>query len=87
MELLYAAQNDQLQVVRDLLNQGADIHYQNDMPLRIAVFHGHVSIIQELFNRGVSIKRLSRSLQKQYRYLIPTRVISIEDYCKDPYIS
>lgn len=52
--LLYACQNGHLSIIKLLIEHGANIHYKNDLPLRVAVF-GHLSIVQYLIEQGADI--------------------------------
>ncbi len=58
--LYFAAQNGYIEVVKELLNLGADINLAaNDgaSPLFIAAQNGHVKVVKELLNRGAKINQ------------------------------
>ena len=54
-QLLRACLNGNLNKVKDLLNQGANIHYYDDDPLHIASKHGHLDIVKYLITQGANI--------------------------------
>lgn len=54
-QLVHAAGDGFLQTVRGLLNQGADIHTQDDAPLRHAIIYGHAKIVQLLINSEADV--------------------------------
>jgi ankyrin repeat protein len=53
--LALAAQNGFLDVVKVLVNKGADIHSHNDLPLRIAALKGHIHVMEYLLDCGANI--------------------------------
>ena len=48
--LLEAAANGLVELVRDLLGKGADIHMCNGLPLRMAEYNGHTETVRVLRN-------------------------------------
>ena len=53
--LIKSARNGFLKGVQMALNNGADIHYQNDWPLRFASHNGHTDIVKLLIDNGSDI--------------------------------
>ena len=49
--------------IRAALNQGADLHNQNDFPLFLAASNGHEQATHELLNSGADIHRPSMFIQ------------------------
>lgn len=41
--------------VRDSLSHGADVHYENDLPLRSAVYLGYTEMAEELLGKGANV--------------------------------
>jgi len=58
--LIESARNGNLEAVRNALNNGADIHAQNDESLIIAVINNHLEVAQLLIERGANINVLSQ---------------------------
>ena len=54
-QLVRACENGNLNKVKDLLNQGANIHYYDDDPLHIASEYGHLDIVKYLIEQGADI--------------------------------
>ena len=58
MQLHKAAEKGNLKKVKELLNQGANIHARTKngfRPIHWAAAHGHLNIVKELLNRGAKI--------------------------------
>ncbi|MBB5052697.1 ankyrin repeat protein [Afipia massiliensis] len=53
--LLWAAAHGQTQLVKLLLNRGADIHAMDDKALRLAALKGHTDTVRLLLDRGAEI--------------------------------
>lgn len=51
-KLVWAAKNGHRDVVRLLLDKGADLHTLNDKPLRMAAMNGHNGLIRLLLDKG-----------------------------------
>lgn len=49
--LIEAARDGNLQLIRELLNRGANVHFASDWPLFGAVQNGHLNIVRELLDR------------------------------------
>ena len=50
-----AAQNNQIDKLKNLLSQGADIHTDNDFVLRYSAGYGHLETVKLLFAQGANI--------------------------------
>ena len=50
-----AARNNQLDELKKLLSQGADIHADDDATLRTAAFNGHLEVVKFLITQGANI--------------------------------
>jgi ankyrin repeat protein len=55
MNLAEAAINGHLDVVRSLVENGADIHADNDFALRYTAVNGHIDIVRFLVENGADI--------------------------------
>ncbi len=53
--LAEAAENGNLQKVKRYLDEGDDIHYQDDYALRWAAFYDHLEVVELLLDRGADI--------------------------------
>jgi ankyrin repeat protein len=54
-KLINAAHAGNLEVVKCLVEQGADIHIDNELPLRYASYKGHLEIVKYLVDHGADI--------------------------------
>jgi ankyrin repeat protein len=54
-QLMDASTNGQLDLVKQLIEQGADIHARNDWALRAASIRGHLEVVKYLVNKGADI--------------------------------
>lgn len=54
-ELVSAVTNRDLEQVLACLGKGADVHYQNDLALRYAVYLGYIDITEALLKRGANV--------------------------------
>ena len=62
-ELIEAALRGDLPEVQRLVNEGADIHAQNDQALMYAAAGGHLPIVKFLINRGSSSSQVTFMLE------------------------
>ena len=53
--LIVGSEFGHLNVVRELLRQGANVNAQHDKALRMAVYNGHLAVIKELLDNGADI--------------------------------
>jgi len=54
-QFIKAIQNNQIDKVKNLLDQGADIHDDNDWALRESAFYGYLEIVKFLLTQGANI--------------------------------
>lgn len=54
--LRWASEMGHLEIVKVLLDCGADIHVHRDYPVRMAAAHGHLSTVQYLVEKGADAK-------------------------------
>ena len=54
-QLIHAATNGNLKIIKYLVEQGADIHADNDYALRLASSYGKLEIIKYLVEKGSNI--------------------------------
>jgi len=54
-QFIKAAQNNQLDELKNLLSQGANIHINNSEALREAAYYGYFEIVKILIERGANI--------------------------------
>lgn len=59
-QLCIAVKNNDLQGVKLLLEDGADIHVDNDYPLRIACNSGNLKLVKFLIKSGANMKVIPR---------------------------
>jgi ankyrin repeat protein len=50
-----ASENGHLEVVKYLVEAGADIHNSDEFPLRLAIYNGHLEIVKYLIELGADI--------------------------------
>ena len=50
-----ACWNGNLEVIKDLVENGADIHNFNDWPLTVAAYCGHLKVVKYLVEKGADI--------------------------------
>ena len=53
--LIVASRNGRLDVVRLLLDHGANVHANDDQALRFAAYNGHLNVVRLLLDRGANI--------------------------------
>ena len=53
--LIYYSEHGYLSVVKYLIEEGVDIHFVNDTPLRLATIIGHYDIVEYLVRHGADI--------------------------------
>jgi ankyrin repeat protein/endonuclease/exonuclease/phosphatase family metal-dependent hydrolase len=53
--LIYASERGHLEVVKYLVGKGADIHFKNDVPLRLASHNGYLEVVKYLVEKGANI--------------------------------
>jgi hypothetical protein len=51
-ELAAASARGDLQEVKRLINEGADVHYSDDLPLRRSVDFGRLDVVKYLISKG-----------------------------------
>ena len=56
--LRFAAERGHIDIVRLLLDHGADIHAKDDQALRKASYSGHENVVQLLLEKGADIRRI-----------------------------
>ena len=54
-KLIEAAKSGNLEVVKYLVENGADIHAEKDYALRLAAYNGHLDVVKYLVEKGVNI--------------------------------
>ena len=54
-EMIEAAENGHLEVVRELLKRGADIHYRDDEALLVAAVKGNLELVHLLLDSGANV--------------------------------
>ena len=55
MQYRWASENGHLEVVRYLVEQGANIHANNDYAIRWASENGHLEVVRYLVEKGANI--------------------------------
>ena len=60
-QLIHAATNGQLEIIKYLVEKGADIHFNNDYALRLASSYGKLDVIKYLVEQGADIYRNNNS--------------------------
>ena len=55
MDFIDACKHGSLDKVISLLDQGADIHTDNECPLRWSAYYGHLPVVQYLLEHGADI--------------------------------
>jgi ankyrin repeat protein len=58
-KLIHAAQTGQLDIVKLLIEYGANIHRSDDAALRFASFEGHINIVKYLIEKGADVQALN----------------------------
>lgn len=53
--LVQAAREGNQASVKAMIALGANIHWQNELPLRQAALHGHHDVFKELYDSGASV--------------------------------
>jgi ankyrin repeat protein len=53
--LMSASAYGRLDIVRELLDRGADIHTHSEQSLLEAIWNGHLNVVRELIDRGADI--------------------------------
>lgn len=70
--LCVAIRNKQADCVYYLLEQGADVSVQGDLPLKIALVHGDLPIVKRLLAHGANLKKIAQeefiSLAEQHNH-------------------
>jgi len=54
-KLEVAVRGSNLELVKSLINKGADIHIDDDKPLRLASRYGHLAIMKYLISKGADV--------------------------------
>lgn len=68
--LIWASGNGYLELVRLLLERGADVHAYNDLALRWASRMGHLDIVKLLLERGANVHANGGSALKWLRRMV-----------------
>jgi ankyrin repeat protein len=66
-------ENNNIEQVNKLLNEGADIHYNNDLPLMISSYRGYYEMTKFLLDNGANINAT-------YRYNCPIIYACLNDH-------
>jgi len=67
--LLWASENNHLEIVKYVIEKGADIHAENDSALCRASYHDHLEIVKLLIEKGADIHAGHEyALRKAFRY-------------------
>jgi ankyrin repeat protein len=53
--LVDACANGNLDIVKDLVKNGHNIHYQNELPLRWACYNGNIDVVKYLLSLGADL--------------------------------
>lgn len=53
--LIYASQNGHLEIIKHLVENGSDIHVQEDKAVRMASSNGHLEVVKYLIEKGADI--------------------------------
>jgi len=53
--LVQAAEEGDRAAVKAMIALGANLHWQNELPLRQAALHGHQDVFKELYDCGASV--------------------------------
>lgn len=61
-DLIKAIKANDVAKTSGLINQGADIHADDDMALRLAAQNGHEAIVQMMIDNGADIRVVSQTL-------------------------
>ena len=54
-QLLVASKEGDLHTVKYLINNKADIHYDNEFAIQMACQHGHLKVAKYLYGKGANI--------------------------------
>ena len=54
-ELIWASGNGHIEVVRELIRAGANVHARDDYALRYASKYGHIEVVRELLRAGADV--------------------------------
>jgi ankyrin repeat protein len=73
--VVVAARNGNANIVRMLLDAGADVHAQNDKALRMSAKEGHIDVVRFLLQAGADVhanndKALMHAVQFQYKEIV-----------------
>ena len=79
-ELIKASKNGNLQKIKDLVNQGADIHIRNEEALRWAANNGYLDIVKYLVSQGADIHAKN---DEALRYAISNGYQDVVEYLKN----
>ncbi len=66
--LLEAVRKDNLQLIKQYLDEGDDIHYKNDSVLIWAITYGYFDIVKFLIKKGINIHKSALNLALTYGY-------------------
>ncbi|KAF0725556.1 hypothetical protein Ae201684_015998 [Aphanomyces euteiches] len=84
---MWAAQDGDLEKVRKLLDDHADVNFKGDWgltPLHLASLNGHLDIVQELLARGASVNAANNVMQEMVeRHCILLRGTDILDVVQE----
>lgn len=64
--LISAIINDNLDLLKEFISFGADVHYKNERPLFVAICHNRVGMINELLRYGASIDGMLKKVNLEF---------------------
>jgi ankyrin repeat protein len=77
-ELQVAARKGHLEVVRLLLDRGANIHAGDDCALRLAAYYRHLEVVRLLLDRGLMFMPM---MMTRYRWLLTAEILRLRGCC------
>lgn len=55
MKLIQACENGNLELIKQLVQEGADLHTNDDYALGVAALNGHLAIVKFLVQHGANV--------------------------------